>query len=87
MITEQFQPFITERRLPPREELVRIIAGGRTYQQIADQFGVTRQAVGKEYLKWKREAKILNELGTAPDDIADQFGVPRHFVASALAKK
>lgn len=87
MITEQFQPFIPERRLPPREELIRIIAGGRTYQQIADQFGVTRQAVGKEFLKWKKEARALNQLGTPSEDIADQFGIPRHFVASALAKK
>lgn len=73
MITEQFQPFITPRRLPDREEIARQHAAGATYQQIADRYGTTRQAVGKEMLKHKAELKAQEpaEVVTAATGDAD----------------
>lgn len=70
MITEQFQPFIAPRRLPAREEIVRQHKSGLTYQQIADRYGTTRQAVGKEMLKYRAEQKKQHAQNAAEPVVA-----------------
>lgn len=52
MVHERARPGVLERRLPYGEEIDFHRLGGMTYTEIAEQYGVSRQAVHKAHMRW-----------------------------------